>query len=263
MRHLPGAVHRSRDGAQRGHRARRAARSCCSPTPTSSRRPICSRGISSTIATRAASPSSAWRCRSRLSSEYSTKRDQPETRRPLHPPARKRLSWLYFLTGNASVRRDDLDARRVFRRELHRIRSRGSRTRIPLERAGDRRFSTSLAPSIIIGKTFHTTNRKKRWSWPGARRCAFTESIPHFAVQARSGDDAGLARAARACVRRMPEAARASSSAAREALRVRARCSCYQYHYVIRNQGRARRMNPRKRSCGALRAARRRTRPSS
>ncbi len=35
-------------------------------------------------------------------------RDQAAARRPLHPPARRTLSWLYFLTGNASVRRDDL-----------------------------------------------------------------------------------------------------------------------------------------------------------
>jgi glycosyltransferase involved in cell wall biosynthesis len=33
----------------------------------------------------------------------------PEERRPLHPNSRKKLSWLYFLTGNASVRRSDLD----------------------------------------------------------------------------------------------------------------------------------------------------------
>jgi GT2 family glycosyltransferase len=40
--------------------------------------------------------------------EYAQRRDHPETRGHLHPPSRKRLSWLYFLTGNASVRRDDL-----------------------------------------------------------------------------------------------------------------------------------------------------------
>jgi glycosyltransferase involved in cell wall biosynthesis len=40
--------------------------------------------------------------------EYLYKRDHPEARGHLHPPSRKRLSWLYFLTGNASVRRDDL-----------------------------------------------------------------------------------------------------------------------------------------------------------
>ncbi len=40
--------------------------------------------------------------------EYLDKRDHPERRGFLHPPARKRLSWLYFLTGNASVRRQDL-----------------------------------------------------------------------------------------------------------------------------------------------------------
>jgi glycosyltransferase involved in cell wall biosynthesis len=40
--------------------------------------------------------------------DYAVKRDRPETRGHLHPPSRKRLSWLYFLTGNASVRRGDL-----------------------------------------------------------------------------------------------------------------------------------------------------------
>ena len=40
--------------------------------------------------------------------DYRNQRDHPDVRRPLHPPARRRLSWLYFLTGNASVRRDDL-----------------------------------------------------------------------------------------------------------------------------------------------------------
>lgn len=40
--------------------------------------------------------------------DYADKRDHPERRYPLHPPSRKRLSWLYFLTGNASVRREDL-----------------------------------------------------------------------------------------------------------------------------------------------------------
>lgn len=40
--------------------------------------------------------------------EYLYKRDHPAERGHLHPPARKRLSWLYFLTGNASVRRADL-----------------------------------------------------------------------------------------------------------------------------------------------------------
>ncbi len=42
--------------------------------------------------------------------DYRRQRDHPGSQRPLHPPSRKRLSWLYFLTGNASVRRDDLMA---------------------------------------------------------------------------------------------------------------------------------------------------------
>lgn len=40
---------------------------------------------------------------------YEHLRDHPEERAPLHPDTRKRLSWLYFMTGNASVRKADLD----------------------------------------------------------------------------------------------------------------------------------------------------------
>jgi glycosyltransferase involved in cell wall biosynthesis len=40
--------------------------------------------------------------------DYAFKRDHPETRGRLHPPSRRKLSWLYFLTGNASARRADL-----------------------------------------------------------------------------------------------------------------------------------------------------------
>lgn len=41
--------------------------------------------------------------------QYEHLRDHPEARRSLHPPSRRRISWLYFLTGNASVRRADLE----------------------------------------------------------------------------------------------------------------------------------------------------------
>ena len=41
--------------------------------------------------------------------DYRAQRDRPETRRPLHPSSRMRVSWLYFLTGNASVRRADVE----------------------------------------------------------------------------------------------------------------------------------------------------------
>ncbi|MBV9718990.1 MAG: glycosyltransferase [Candidatus Eremiobacteraeota bacterium] len=40
--------------------------------------------------------------------DYEFKRENPGARGHLHPASRKTLSWLYFLTGNASVRRDDL-----------------------------------------------------------------------------------------------------------------------------------------------------------
>jgi glycosyltransferase involved in cell wall biosynthesis len=40
--------------------------------------------------------------------DYEYKRAHPQERGSLHPATRRRLSWLYFLTGNASVRRQDL-----------------------------------------------------------------------------------------------------------------------------------------------------------
>ena len=40
--------------------------------------------------------------------DYAYKRDHPDARGSLHPATRRRLSWLYFLTGNASVEREDL-----------------------------------------------------------------------------------------------------------------------------------------------------------
>jgi glycosyltransferase involved in cell wall biosynthesis len=49
-----------------------------------------------------------WEVQVRDLDDYARKRDRPGERGRLHPPSRKRLSWLYFLTGNASVRREDL-----------------------------------------------------------------------------------------------------------------------------------------------------------
>ncbi len=40
--------------------------------------------------------------------DYRYKRDHPAERGHLHPPSRTKLTWLYFLTGNASVERGDL-----------------------------------------------------------------------------------------------------------------------------------------------------------
>ncbi|MEO6835097.1 MAG: glycosyltransferase [Candidatus Tumulicola sp.] len=49
-----------------------------------------------------------WEVQVKNLEDYARKRDRPDDRGHLHPAARQRLSWLYFLTGNASVRRDDL-----------------------------------------------------------------------------------------------------------------------------------------------------------
>ena len=49
-----------------------------------------------------------WEVQVKSLEDYAAKRDHPQTRGSLHSRNRKKLSWLYFLTGNASVRRDDL-----------------------------------------------------------------------------------------------------------------------------------------------------------
>ncbi len=49
-----------------------------------------------------------WEVQVRSIADYEYKRAHPAERGTLHPASRKRLSWLYFLTGNASARREDL-----------------------------------------------------------------------------------------------------------------------------------------------------------
>lgn len=49
-----------------------------------------------------------WEVQVKSIADYEYKRDRPAERGHLHPPSRKTLRWLYFLTGNASVRREDL-----------------------------------------------------------------------------------------------------------------------------------------------------------
>ena len=49
-----------------------------------------------------------WEVQVNSIADYEHKRDHADERGSLHPPSRKQLSWLYFLTGNASVRREDL-----------------------------------------------------------------------------------------------------------------------------------------------------------
>lgn len=49
-----------------------------------------------------------WEVQVKDLTDYAYKRDRPQERGHLHPPTRKRLTWLYFLTGNASVERAKL-----------------------------------------------------------------------------------------------------------------------------------------------------------
>ncbi len=83
--------------------------SSSSTTAISSRHVICSNGISRvTKVERCAVVGLEVQVRSY--DEFLAKSAALPSRDSLHPPNRKRLSWLYFLTGNASVAKRDLDA---------------------------------------------------------------------------------------------------------------------------------------------------------
>ena len=49
-----------------------------------------------------------WEVRVDSLDEYRAVKGRPAARRRLHPPWKRRLSWPFFVTGNASARRDDL-----------------------------------------------------------------------------------------------------------------------------------------------------------
>ncbi len=94
--------------AQRRNRWRRAGRSCSSTTPIFSLHP----NLLSTHVRRQRERTGiavvGLEVQVKDLADYVFKRDHPQARGHLHPASRKKLSWLYFLTGNASVRRADL-----------------------------------------------------------------------------------------------------------------------------------------------------------
>ena len=88
----------------------RSLRWCSLPTPISSLLPICSRAIlRATI--RPGGPRAVVGLEIQVDSydDYQRKRARRSVRDELHPRRRKTLDWLYFLTGNASAPRAQLD----------------------------------------------------------------------------------------------------------------------------------------------------------
>ena len=118
--------------------------------------------------------------------EYEKKRDNPELRAPLHAPTRKRLPWLYFLTGNASVRRDDLLNVGAFDEDFTGYGHEDLELGYRLSRAGIPIFYESLAVNYHLQDIPHD-DQKEKMKLAGRSTVRFYRKHPHFAVMANLG----------------------------------------------------------------------------
>jgi glycosyltransferase involved in cell wall biosynthesis len=99
--------------------------------------------------------------------DYVAKRDDAAKRDPLHGEAAKRLSWLYFLTGNASVPKAMLERVGRFDEDF-----------TGYGHGPAFRSSTSRARSITIGTPYRGTSSSRNTNLPAARRCGSSANIP-------------------------------------------------------------------------------------
>jgi len=161
--------------------------------------------------------------------EYERLRAQPEARRPLHPAGRKRLSWLYFLTGNASVRKSDLDAVGRFDETFTGYGHEDLELGYRLQGAGIH----ILYEPRAVNYHWHPVpyaEQKEKMKLAGRSTVRFYRKHPSFAVQARLGMTP-LSLALHAVVKKSPRllerlerAGCANPGFARNVV--------YQYHYV-------------------------------
>jgi glycosyltransferase involved in cell wall biosynthesis len=161
--------------------------------------------------------------------EYERLRTQPAARRPLHPAGRKSLSWLYFLTGNASVRKSDLDAVGRFDENFTGYGHEDLELGYRLQSAGIR----ILYEPRAVNYHWHPVpyaEQKEKMKLAGRSTVRFYRKHPSFAVQARLGMTP-LSLALHTVVKKAPRlldrlerAGSASPGFARNVV--------YQYHYV-------------------------------
>ena len=161
--------------------------------------------------------------------DYERLRDRPRERRPLHPDSRKTLSWLYFLTGNASVRKRDLDRVGRFDENFTGYGHEDLELGYRLQRAG----ITIVYDRAAIDYHWHPVpydEQKGKMELAGRSTVRFYRKHPTFAVQAKLGMTP-LSRALHAVVRDRPALLRTLERAgsAKPGL---ARNIVYQYHYL-------------------------------
>jgi glycosyltransferase involved in cell wall biosynthesis len=161
--------------------------------------------------------------------DYERLRDHPLERRPLHPNARKTISWLYFLTGNASVRKRDLDRVGRFDENFTGYGHEDLELGYRLEHAG---LKIAYEPNAIAYH-WHPVpfdEQKGKMELAGRSTVRFYRKHPTLAVQAKLGMTP-LSRAIHGFVRGRPQLLK-SLERAGSAKPGLARNIVYQYHYL-------------------------------
>jgi len=118
--------------------------------------------------------------------EYRERRDHPERRAPLHPARRRRLSWLYFLTGNASVSRADLLRVGCFDESFTGYGHEDLELGYRLVRAGIVICYEPRAVSYHLQDVPHE-DQKQKMHLAGRSTVRFYRKHPHFTVMANLG----------------------------------------------------------------------------
>jgi glycosyltransferase involved in cell wall biosynthesis len=118
--------------------------------------------------------------------DFASKRDNPEARGFLHKPSRKTLPWLYFLTGNASVRRDDLIRVGKFDESFTGYGHEDLELGYRLERAGIRILYEALAVNYHCQDVPHD-DQKEKMKLAGRSTVRFYRKHPDLAVKLNLG----------------------------------------------------------------------------
>lgn len=160
---------------------------------------------------------------------YEALRDRPDRRTPLHPNGRKRLSWLYFMTGNASVRRADLERVGRFDEDFTGYGHEDLELGYRLERAGISIAYESRAVNYHC-QFVPYDEQKSKMALAGRSTVRFARKHPAFVVKARLGMTPlslviyDLLRKRPRIVNSLERAAAAKPGLARNIV--------YQYHYL-------------------------------
>jgi glycosyltransferase involved in cell wall biosynthesis len=118
--------------------------------------------------------------------DYAYKRDHPDARGSLHKPTRRRLPWLYFLTGNASVRRDDLIGVGKFDESFTGYGHEDLELGYRLERSGVRILYDAQAVNYHCQDVPHE-DQKEKMRLAGRSTVRFYRKHPDFAVMLNLG----------------------------------------------------------------------------